>query len=178
MSNLFVIGGPRRSEPWSMDGTHLVYAVPPRNAVLYRGNYVHELWAARSDGSGRACRLTTSGTLRGWSPSGQHVAYNVAIDDDSDNVADRNSWWVARADCTGARKLTDGGWVDGWSPNGTHISYSVPVDSDRDGEADRTAVWIADIAGGGPPLLVTDDAPVNPVPHSNNSTWSPTASTT
>ena len=178
MLNLFVTGAPRQSEPWSMAGTHLVYAVPAPNTVHHLGKHHDELWVARSDGTGQACRLTTSGTLRGWSPSGQHVAYHVAIDDNGDNVADRNSWWVARADCTGARKLTDGGWVDGWSPNGTHIAYSVPVDSDSDGEADRTAVWIVDIAGGGPPLLVTDNAPVNPSQNSDNSNWSPTAPTT
>ena len=174
VSNIFVVGSPwEQNEPWSIDGAHLVYAVPTRDAVLYRGTPHEELWVTRSDGSGSACRLTTSGRLRGWSPNGQHIAYNVPIDDDGDNVADRNSWWVARADCTGTRKLTDGGWVEGWSPTGTHIAYSVPVDADNDGKDDRVEVWIVDIAGGGPPLLVTSNAPVYTSPTFSSPAWSP-----
>ena len=165
----------QRTALWSEDGTHFAYFVNVRQALANQGYRIlsEELWVAPSDGSGKPCRLTTSGAMGGWSPSGEHVAYGVLVDDDGDTVADRKSWWVARADCTGTRKLTDGGWVEGWSPTGTHIAYSVPVDADNDGKPDRVEVWIVDIAGGGPPLLVTSDAPVYTYPSSSSSAWSP-----
>ena len=170
-----IVTDPENGALWSEDGTHLVFnvAVSEADAVFYRGNFHQELWVAPSDGGGRACRLTTSGAMHGWSPTGDHVAYSVLVDNDGDKRAERNSWWVAQPDCAGARKLTDGGWVEGWSPNGTHIAYSVPVDTGSDGKPDRVDVWIVDVAAGGSPLLVTGNAPVYAGPRFSSPAWSP-----
>jgi eukaryotic-like serine/threonine-protein kinase len=109
-------------------------------------------------------RITDRGYNPAWSAAGTEIAFgteNVVTDPGGRGL--RSGLWIVNVD-TGARRqiVTDDAVQPSWSPAGSRIAYWAA----RGARRQRDILTIA--AGGGSPVLVTDDAAIdwNPV-------WSP-----
>ena len=129
---------------WSPDGNRIAY-----NRILrdFRGNEVEQKWwVASTDGSSSrqltdVVSLWGWGSLMGWSPDGERIAYRVD-----------EELWVEEADGSGARQLINNIREDfWWSPGGRWIAYeSISMDFGWE-------LWVLGLDGSGARRLISSD---------------------
>ena len=135
---------------FSPDGDHIAfYSARDGGGILIMG---------RTGESPR--RLTNFGHSPSWSPDGKEIVFASRVTTNPMGGPGASELWIVKIESRETRRLLErDGLQPAWSPNGRFIAYWGMVQS---ANAHRN-LWVIP-AGGGQPIAITEDAPID---------WSP-----